>query len=183
MTTPGPEPVFRDSTSSAETVSGPQTPSSGSPEFRWRSWRAAVVSGPKMPSTRPQSNPKRARIRCSSATSSPRRFGAVSMSSRSPSAQPDSTRSDQVSSSQLPVGGIPCDAWKEVTASFVESPNQPLSVARIGYDDRISRRWRSLTASPRSPWVSGSCPEMFRTPRGEPICSSLRQFGERPLRH
>ena len=53
------------------TVSGPQTPSVGSPTLRWNSTTAWAVAGPKNPSTRPASNPSSPRRPWRSATSSP----------------------------------------------------------------------------------------------------------------
>ena len=68
----------------ARSVSGPYTASALSPQFDWKSASARAVSGPKMPSTRPQSNPRRAKLDWRSTTSSPRMFGEVSSSRRSP---------------------------------------------------------------------------------------------------
>ena len=79
----------------------------------------APCVGPRMPSTRPQSKPSRPSRDCSSATSSPRRFGEVRNSSRSPSFQLASTRAVQVCSSQRPSQRRPRPVWKARTAASV----------------------------------------------------------------
>ena len=95
--TPGPEPLCRPSTSRARTVSGPQTPSAAIPQLRLevlqRARRARARGSRRL--GRSRSRAGRARD-CSSATSSPRRFGDVRNSSRSPSLQTASTRAVQV---------------------------------------------------------------------------------------
>ena len=93
---PGPAPVCELMTVKVRTVSGPHTPSGAVPQFDWNSSSARAVLGPRMPSTRPQSKPSRPSRDCSSATSSPRRFGEVRNSSRSPSFQLASTSAVQV---------------------------------------------------------------------------------------
>ena len=79
------------------------TPSASRPQFRWKSSSAVAVRWPKMPSTRPQSNPSRPSFDWSAPTSSPRMFGAISLSGRSPRRQDASTSASQVASSQMPV--------------------------------------------------------------------------------
>ena len=147
--TPGPVPVWRASTCSAFTVSGPHTPSTYRPELRWKSSSARVVPGPKIPSTRPQSNPIRASMACSSLTSSPRRFGATSTSSRSPSRHVASTIAFQVSSSQTPVSRRPRWRWNVRNASSVDAQNKPASAPAGGNPAAPRRRCRSRMASPR----------------------------------
>ena len=82
-------------------------PLSSRAQLRWKSTSAAAVSAPKMPSMRPGLKPSWARSTCSSATSSPRRFGLVRYSSRWPSRQPASSKRPKVVASTSPVIGRP----------------------------------------------------------------------------
>ena len=159
-------------------MSFPHTPSLGSPEFLWKSQSARMVSGPKIPSTRPQSKPRRVRLPWRSTTSSPRRFGAVNWRRRSPRRQPASTSADQVAASHSPVSERCRERWNSATAAVVDSPKRPSSTFETAKPREVSRRWRSRTASPAAPEVSGNRSGIRRTPGAGRSCSWRRRSGD-----
>ncbi len=84
-----------------------------------------------------------------STTSSPRNWGAVSLSSRSPSCQPASTSASHVCSSHAPLTCSPRWAWNAMSASRVDAQNEPASAPPAWKPAAPRRRWRSRIASPR----------------------------------
>jgi len=116
---PGPDPLCEPRRRIAAAVEVEQIPSTERPALLWKSLTARAVNGPKMPSMRPASKPSRERWVCSSVTSSPRRFGEVRYSMRSPNDHDASTSAVHVAASHTPSVRNPRDAWKPTTASSV----------------------------------------------------------------